>query len=89
VHLRRVNDVEYQWVPPSFHVGYGRSVGLADMADALRPGRPHRASGEQAYAVLAAMQAFLESAKLRQAIDPQSQFERPQPMPREPLGQSK
>ena len=42
-------------VPHLFVKGYGRSVGLADMAVALRTGRPHRADGQQAFAVLASV----------------------------------
>jgi len=85
VHLRRKNDPEFQVASSPFHAGYGRSVGLAEMAYAMRAGRPHRASAEQAYAVLEAMEAFLESSKQGRAIEPQATYERPQPMPREPL----
>jgi predicted dehydrogenase len=85
VHLRRSNDPDFQMIPPSFHAGYGRSVGLADMAYALRSGRPHRASVEQAYAVLEAMEASLESSRQGRAIEPQAPYERLQPMPHEPL----
>ena len=85
VHLRRKHEPEFQLVPHAFHVGYGRSVGLADMAYALRSGRPHRASAEQAYAVLETIEAFLRSSKDGRAIEPQVSYERPQPMPREPL----
>jgi predicted dehydrogenase len=72
-------------MPHTFPVGYGRSVGLADMAHALRSARPHRANGEQAYAVLEAMEAFLESSKQGRAIEPQAKYERPEPMPDRPL----
>ena len=85
VHLRRVNDPEFQSMPHTFHVGYGRSAGLAEMAYALRSGRPHRASAEQAYAVLEAMESFLLSSRRSQAIEPQAAYDRPQPMPPEPL----
>jgi len=80
VHLRRRDEAEFQLVPHSFSAGYGRSVGLADMAAALRSGRPHRASGEQAYAVLEAMQGFLDSARNGCAIELKSTYERPQPL---------
>ena len=40
------NDKEPREVPPQFVVGYGRSVGLADMAYAIRSGRKHRVSGD-------------------------------------------
>ena len=85
VHIRRKDDSEFQVVPSPFHTGYGRSVGLAEMAYAIRAGRPHRAGAEQALAVLEAMEGFLESSKTGRAIEPQSSYERPQPMPHEPL----
>ncbi|HEV8606696.1 MAG TPA: Gfo/Idh/MocA family oxidoreductase [Tepidisphaeraceae bacterium] len=85
VHLRRKDDPEFAEMPHTFPVGYGRSVGLADMAHALRSARPHRANGEQAYAVLEAMEAFLESSKQGRAIEPQAKYERPEPMPDRPL----
>jgi len=85
VHVRRNDDPEFQLVLHSFHAGYGRSVGLADMARALDSARPHRASAEQAYAVLEAMEGFLAASESRRAIDPQAIYTRPQPMPREPL----
>ena len=47
---------------PLFVTGYGRSVGLADMAVAIRTGRPHRCDGLQALAVLDLMQGFLDSS---------------------------
>jgi predicted dehydrogenase len=85
VHLRRVNEPEFHQVPHAFYAGYGRSVGLAEMAYALQSGRPHRASAEQAYAVLEAMEASLQSAKNGRAIEPRARYERPMAMPREPL----
>src|SRR5258705_9146193 len=85
VNLRRKDDAEFQPAPHAFPAGYGRWVGLADMAYALHSGRPHRASAEQAYAVLEAMEAFLISARQARAIEPQAHFERPQPMPHQAL----
>jgi len=41
----------------------GRSLGLADIACALRDGTPHRASGELAQSVLEAMLGFIESSQ--------------------------
>jgi predicted dehydrogenase len=85
VHLRRKDEPEFREVPPAFHAGYGRSVGLADMAYALRSGRSHRASAEQAYAVLEAMETFLVSSEQGRTIEPQVRYERPQPMPQQAL----
>jgi hypothetical protein len=50
------------------------------MAHALRSGRPHRASGELAFAVLDAMQGFFDSSDAGRAYTPAATFERPAPM---------
>jgi predicted dehydrogenase len=81
VHVRRNDDAEWKEMPHEFVKGYGRSVGLADMAYALRSGRPHRCSSEQAFAVLDLMQGFLDSAREGKACSPTSAYERPKPMP--------
>jgi predicted dehydrogenase len=81
VHLRRVGDADWREAPPAFVTGYGRAVGLADMAQAIRTGRPHRASGEQAMAVLDAMQGFLDASATGRAHEPSVPYERPDPMP--------
>jgi predicted dehydrogenase len=81
VHLRRKDDADWTEVPPAFVKGYGRSVGLADMAYAIRSGRKPRASGQQAMAVLDLMQGFLDSSEQGKAISPVTEYERPKPMP--------
>ncbi|MBV8781829.1 MAG: hypothetical protein JO353_10565 [Phycisphaerae bacterium] len=81
VHLRMKDDADWTEVPPQFVTGYGRSVGLADMAYAIRSSRPHRASLEQAFAVLDLMQAFLDSSMVGKTITPVSRYTRPKPMP--------
>ena len=87
VLIRRAGDADWREAPHAFVRGYGRSVGLADMAHALRSGRPHRASGELAYAVLDVMQGFLESAESGAAYHPDAPFDRPAPMPKDlPFG---
>src|SRR2546430_928352 len=48
-------------------------------------GRRHRASAEQVYVVLEARKSFLLSSQQSKAIEPQAAYDRPQPMPREPL----
>jgi predicted dehydrogenase len=58
-----------------------RSLGLADMAQALRDGRPHRASGALAYHVLEVMEAFGRSAEAGRFIDIASRPPRPAPLP--------
>jgi predicted dehydrogenase len=88
VFIRTKDDKAWKEVPPMFVAGYGRSVGVADMAYAIRSGRKHRASAEQAFAVLDAMQGFLDSARTDRAYRIKAKYERPAPMPAElPFGQ--
>ncbi len=69
-------------VPLAFgHAGNSRGIGLADMAYAIRTGRPHRASGELAYHVLDAMHGILESATTGRHVELTSTCERPAPLP--------
>jgi predicted dehydrogenase len=58
-----------------------RSLGLADMAQAIRAGRPHRASGALALHVLEAMLAFQTSSDERREVVVESRPERPAAMP--------
>ena len=81
VLLHRLGEPAPVEVPAAFPLGYGRSIGLADMADALRSGRPHRCSGEQAFYVLDLMQGFLDSSASGSVHKPQSPYTRPLPMP--------
>jgi predicted dehydrogenase len=79
-HVRGEHDAEWREVPPAFPLGYGRAIGAADMAAGLRAGRPFRASGEQAMAVLDLMQGFLDSASVGQAFTPTVPYARPTPL---------
>jgi predicted dehydrogenase len=81
VQYRRTEDKEWQDAPLVFPTGYGRSVGLADIAHAIRSGRPHRCSAEQGFAVLDLMQGFLDSSAPGAAVTPSLSYERPAPMP--------
>jgi predicted dehydrogenase len=81
VQLRRQGEAEWQDVPHAFPTGYGRAVGLADMAHAVRAGRLHRCSAEQAFTVLDLMQGFLDSSAEGKAVTPVLRYERPAPMP--------
>jgi len=81
VHIRRAGDKDWQEVPHAFVTGYGRAVGLADMCYAIRSGRPHRCSMEQAMAVLEAMEAFLTSSRTGRAVEIKTPYQRPAPMP--------
>ena len=61
--------------------GNYRILGLADMAQAIRSGRPHRASGELAFHVLEVMEAFQTSSDAGKAVAISSRPERPAPLP--------
>ncbi|MCE9591762.1 MAG: Gfo/Idh/MocA family oxidoreductase [Planctomycetes bacterium] len=72
---------EFQPVPFVHRLGYGRSVGAADMAYAIRSGRPHRASGEQAYATLDIMEGFLDASRTGKNHVVKAKYDRPAPLP--------
>jgi predicted dehydrogenase len=57
-----------------------RSIGLADMAHAIRANRPHRACGALALHVLEVMEAFDRSAKAAKAISIATRPARPAPL---------
>jgi predicted dehydrogenase len=80
VHVRGRDDAEWREIPHQFPTGYARSIGAADMAYAIRSGRPFRTSGEQALAVLDLMAGFLESSERGQAVTPTLGYERPAPL---------
>jgi predicted dehydrogenase len=60
--------------------GNYRSLGIADMAHAIRTDRPHRASGALALHVLEVMEAFARSAENGRSIAITTTVERPAPL---------
>jgi len=58
-----------------------RSVGLVDMAMAIRQGRPHRASGDLALHVLEVLEALEVSSRSGQFVSIRSRCDRPEPVP--------
>jgi predicted dehydrogenase len=82
VTIYRPAERAYVEQPLSFgHAENSRGVGIADMAQALREGRPHRASGEMAYHVLDIMHAIHDSSREGRHIELASTMERPAPLP--------
>ena len=81
VTIRTDKDEDWREVPHAFQTGYGRAVGLADMAHAIRAGRNFRCDGQQALAVLDLMEGFLDSSRQGKAFVPSASYERPAPMP--------
>ncbi len=61
--------------------GNYRIRGVADMAQAIRTGRPHRASGALALHVLEVMEAFQTSSDAGKSVAISTRPERPAPMP--------
>ena len=73
------------WADQPIGQAYGdgnyRSIGVADMAHAIRADRPHRASGELALHVLEVMEAFETSSRLGRHVSIATRPERPQIVP--------
>lgn len=78
------------WTPVTLSHGYAdnmRGLGAADMAAAIRRGRPHRANGTMAYHILDVMHAILEASRLGRHVQLASACDRPAPLPEDlPLG---
>jgi len=81
VRLRRAGAEEWSDIPLTHRPDVRRGIGLADMAYAIRYGRKHRASGELAFHVLDAMQAFGEASDSGTHILLKSTCSRPDPLP--------
>ncbi|MBN1876436.1 MAG: Gfo/Idh/MocA family oxidoreductase [Anaerolineae bacterium] len=82
VRIRRAGDKEWKDVPLTH--GYtvnSRGLGVADMAYALRSGRPHRASGELTYHILDIMHGILDSAREGQRLRLESTCALPAALP--------
>jgi predicted dehydrogenase len=98
--LRRAGSEELEQPPPPpgtvpwFEIplvqpgDVGRGIGIADMAEAIRDGRPHRASGELAYHVLEVLTGLERSAGDGRHVPIESRSVRPAPLsePIAPLG---
>jgi predicted dehydrogenase len=58
----------------------GRGIGIADMAESIRDGRPHRASGELAYHVLEVLTGLERSALEGRHVEVASRSVAPEPL---------
>lgn len=82
VRVWRPGQDDWKELPHShIHADNARGLGVADMAGAIRGGRPHRACGELACHVLEIMQAFLDSSRDQRHVAIGSDPPRPAPMP--------
>jgi predicted dehydrogenase len=82
VFVRRAGASDWSEVPLTH--GYAknsRGIGVADMAYALRSGRPQRASGDMAYHVLDIMHAFHDASREGRHVELTSTCTRPAPLP--------
>jgi predicted dehydrogenase len=77
VRHRSVGDEATRDVPLRFDASIGRGVGLADMIEAMRTGRPHRASGALAEHVLEVLLALEAATRVDRWIAITSTVERP------------
>ena len=82
VRLQLDDDEDGREVHPKHgYTDNSRGIGVADMAYAIREGRPHRASGDMAFHVLDVMLAILEAADTGRSIEVASTCERPAALP--------
>ena len=82
VLVKTAGDADWRAVP--LDAGFpenSRSLGVMDMAYAIRKGRAHRASGALAYHVLDAFHAFHESSDEDRHVRLTSGVPRPEPLP--------
>jgi predicted dehydrogenase len=83
VRMRRAGADRWEDIPLTHgDTDSARGIGVADMAEALRQGRPHRANGDLAYHVLDIMHAFDDASEKGQHINISSTCSQPEPMPR-------
>ncbi|MEA2514869.1 MAG: hypothetical protein QOJ59_4358 [Thermomicrobiales bacterium] len=81
VRLRRAGSPEWEDIPLTHdYTDNSRGLGLADMAEGLRDGRPHRASGELALHVLETMHAIHDASRDGRHVELESALERPAPL---------
>ena len=81
VRLLRAGSREWEDVPLSHSDAVRRGVGVADMAAAIRDGRPHRAAGEMAYHVLDVMHGFYDASAEGQTVTVASTCVQPAALP--------
>ncbi len=81
VLLRRAGAEAWSEIPLSHSAEVGRGIGVADMANAIRNGRAHRASGELALHALEVMLAVDEASACGRHMAIESSVARPELLP--------
>jgi predicted dehydrogenase len=79
VRLRRPGSDEWESITPTHDCEVGRGTGVADMAEALRTGRPPRASGEMLLHVVDAMCSITDSSESGRRVDLTTTCPQPEP----------
>src|SRR5205085_12104439 len=81
VRLRKAGEKEWHNMPLTHaHTENSRGIGVADMAEAIQAGRPHRASGEMALHVLQIMEGIHFASADGRHITVETEFNRPEAM---------
>lgn len=80
VRYRALGADSWEDVPLRFDGTVGRGIGLADMIDGIRSGRPHRASGDLAFHVLDVLLSLEEATTSSQTVAVGSRTTRPAPL---------
>ncbi len=83
VRYRALDADDWEDIQLRFDGSVGRGIGLADFIDAIRSGRPHRASGELAFHVLDVLLAMEEATRSGRVERIASRVDRPAPLPQE------
>lgn len=81
VYLQTLNDQDFKQVDIQHTHPNGRSLGIADLATAIRSGRDHRANERMAYCVLETMQGLLDSSADGRYVTVESDFTKPVMLP--------
>lgn len=80
-HFQPAGANAFEPVPTLHPAGRARGTGVADLAHAIRSGRPHRANGQLAHHVIETMEAAVRSPAEGRHIPMVSTCERPAPLP--------
>lgn len=86
VLVRRKDDKQWWEASYDFVKGYGRAIGVLDMAHAIASGRDHRASAQRALSALEIMLGFEQSSNAGKFLKPTIPYTQPAPMPMLPFG---
>jgi predicted dehydrogenase len=81
VQIKRPQDKDWTDIPLTHSPDVGRGIGLADLAQGIVSGRPHRCNGELAAHVVDVLCAFAESSTAGRHIEITTTCTLPAPLP--------